>query len=148
MYALERGLGLKWLGVLFAALAALDSFGIGCGTQINAIAEVIENNIPLPIPPIVVGIAGGLLTAVVIIGGAGGAYAYALNQNKKRKAAAARAAASRRAATAAGTTAAGAAARERARSGPIRGARGARGARDPRDRRRAPRLRHLPARQR
>ena len=69
MYALERGLGLKWLGVLFAALAALASFGIGCGTQINAIAEVIENNIPLPIPPIVVGIAGGLLTAVVIIGG-------------------------------------------------------------------------------
>ena len=45
MYALERGLNLKWLGVLFAALAALASFGIGCGTQINAIAEVIENNI-------------------------------------------------------------------------------------------------------
>ena len=69
MYALERGLGLKWLGVLFAALAALASFGIGCGTQINAIAEVIENNIPLPIPSIVVGIVGGLLTAIVIIGG-------------------------------------------------------------------------------
>ena len=69
MYALERGLGLKWLGVLFAALAALASFGIGCGTQSNAIAEVIENNIPLPIPPIVVGIVGGLLTAIVIIGG-------------------------------------------------------------------------------
>ena len=69
MYALERGLGLKWLGVLFDALAALASFGIGCGTQINAIAEVIENNIPLPIPPIVVGIVGGLLTAIVIIGG-------------------------------------------------------------------------------
>ena len=69
MYALERGLNLKWLGVAFALLATIASFGIGCGTQINAIAEVIENNIPLPIPPIVVGIAGGLLTAVVIIGG-------------------------------------------------------------------------------
>ena len=69
MYALERGLGLKCLGVLNADLAALASFGIGCGTQINAIAEVIENNIPLPIPPIVVGIVGGLLTAIVIIGG-------------------------------------------------------------------------------
>ena len=57
------------LGVLFAALAALASFGIGCGTQINAIAEVIENNIPVPIPPIVIGIVGGLLTAIVIIGG-------------------------------------------------------------------------------
>ena len=69
MYALERGLGLKWLGVLFAALAALASFGIGCGTQINAIAEVIQNNVPFSIPPIVIGIVGGLLTAIVIIGG-------------------------------------------------------------------------------
>ena len=69
MYALERGLGLKWLGVLFAALAALASFGIGCGTQINAIAEVIENNVPFHIPPIAIGIVGGILTAIVIIGG-------------------------------------------------------------------------------
>ncbi len=56
-------------GVLFAALAALASFGIGCGTQINAIAEVIENNIPVGIPPIAIGVVGGLLTGVVIIGG-------------------------------------------------------------------------------
>lgn len=69
MYALERGLGLKWLGVLFAALAALATFGIGCGTQINAIAEVIKNNVPFSIPPIVIGLVGGALTAVVIIGG-------------------------------------------------------------------------------
>ncbi|MEQ2457525.1 alanine/glycine:cation symporter family protein [Flavonifractor hominis] len=69
MYALERGLGLKWLGVLFAALATLASFGIGCGTQINAIAEVIENNVPVGIPPILIGIVGGILTAIVIIGG-------------------------------------------------------------------------------
>lgn len=67
MYALERGLNLKWLGVLFAALAALASFGIGCGTQINAIAEVIENNIPVGIPPIAIGVVGGLLTGVVIM---------------------------------------------------------------------------------
>ena len=69
MYALERGLNMKWLGVLFAALATLASFGIGCGTQINAIAEVIENNIPVGIPPIVIGVVGGILTAIVIIGG-------------------------------------------------------------------------------
>lgn len=69
MYALERGLGLKCLGVLFAALAALASFGIGCGTQINAIAEVIQNNVPVSIPSIAIGIVGGLLTAIVIIGG-------------------------------------------------------------------------------
>ena len=69
MYALERGLNLKWLGILFAALATLASFGIGCGTQINAIAEVIENNVPWGIPPIAVGVVGGILTAIVIIGG-------------------------------------------------------------------------------
>ena len=69
MYALERGLNMKWLGVLFALLATVASFGIGCGTQINAIAEVIENNVPFDIPPIAVGIVGGILTAIVIIGG-------------------------------------------------------------------------------
>ena len=69
MYALERGLNMKWLWVMFAALAALASFGIGCGTQINAIAEVIENNVPLNIPPIAVGVVGGILTGIVIIGG-------------------------------------------------------------------------------
>ncbi|MGM9613725.1 MAG: alanine/glycine:cation symporter family protein [Butyricicoccus sp.] len=69
MYALERGLGLKWLGVIFAALALLASFGIGCGTQINAIAEIIESNVPLNIPRIAVGIVFGIITAVVIIGG-------------------------------------------------------------------------------
>ena len=69
MYALERGLHMKWLGVAFAALATLASFGIGCGTQINAIAEVIENNVPFHIPPIAIGIVGGVLTAIVIIGG-------------------------------------------------------------------------------
>ena len=69
MYALERGLNLKWLGVAFALLATIASFGIGCGTQINAIAEVIENNVPFHIPPIAIGIVGGILTAIVIIGG-------------------------------------------------------------------------------
>ncbi len=69
MYALERGLNLKWLGVLFAVFAVIASFGIGCGTQINAIAEVIENNLTFEIPRIAIGLVGGALTAVVIIGG-------------------------------------------------------------------------------
>ena len=47
MYALERGLNLKWLGMLFAFFAAVTSLGTGCGTQINAIAEVIETTSPL-----------------------------------------------------------------------------------------------------
>ena len=69
MYALERALGLKWLGVLFALFALFASFGIGSGTQINAIAEIIENNVPLPIPRIAIGLVFGTITAVVIIGG-------------------------------------------------------------------------------
>ena len=73
MYALERGL--KWkkfgktLAMLFALFAMLASFGIGCGTQINAIAEVMENNLPFAFPRIAVGIIFGIITAVVIIGG-------------------------------------------------------------------------------
>lgn len=70
MYALERGLHMKWLGLVFAAFAAIASFGIGCGTQINAIAEIIENNLAfLQIPRIAIGLVFGAITAVVIIGG-------------------------------------------------------------------------------
>ncbi len=70
MYALERGLNMKWLGMLFAFFAAVASLGIGCGTQINAIAEVMETNITfVSIPRIAVGVVGGVLTAVVILGG-------------------------------------------------------------------------------
>lgn len=70
MYALERGLNMKWLGTVFALFAMLASFGIGCGTQINAIAEVIESNVSfLPVSRPVIGITGGIITAVVIIGG-------------------------------------------------------------------------------
>ena len=32
MYALERGLNMKWLGLLFAFFGAFASFGIGCAT--------------------------------------------------------------------------------------------------------------------
>lgn len=69
MYVLERALNMKWLGVLFALFALFASFGIGSGTQINAIAEIMENNIPLPIPRIAIGIVFGVITAVVILGG-------------------------------------------------------------------------------
>ncbi len=69
MYALERGLNMKWLGVVFAAFAMLASFGIGCGTQINAISEIIQGNSPIYIPPLAIGIVFAAITAVVIIGG-------------------------------------------------------------------------------
>lgn len=67
MYALERGLNMKWLGMLFAILAGFASFGIGCATQVNAIATVCKEN--FGIPPLAVGIAVAVLTAIVIFGG-------------------------------------------------------------------------------
>lgn len=71
MYALERGL--KWKGfgkvmaLIFAVFAGAASFGIGCATQVNAIATVCEEN--LHINKAVVGIVIAVLTAVVIFGG-------------------------------------------------------------------------------
>src|SRR5699024_4712942 len=66
-YALERGLNMKWLGMLFAILAGLASFGIGCATQVNAIATVANEN--FNIPPAAVGVVIAVLTAIVIFGG-------------------------------------------------------------------------------
>ena len=67
MYALERGLHMRWLGLIFAVFAGFASFGIGCATQVNAIATVCNEN--LHINKAVVGITIGVLTAVVIFGG-------------------------------------------------------------------------------
>ncbi|MDR2864820.1 MAG: alanine:cation symporter family protein [Spirochaetaceae bacterium] len=49
MYALERGLKMKWLGVLFAVFAALASFGIGNGVQANAVATLLNETAPISI---------------------------------------------------------------------------------------------------
>ena len=67
MYALERGLHMKWLGIIFAVLGGLASFGIGCATQVNAIATVCNENIGVPKPA--VGIVVAIATALVVFGG-------------------------------------------------------------------------------
>ncbi len=67
MYALERGLNMKWLAMIFAFFAAFASFGIGCATQVNAIANVANGN--YGIPKWAVGAVIALITAVVIFGG-------------------------------------------------------------------------------
>ena len=86
MYALERGLNMRWLGVLFACFGVLTSFGIGCGVQVNAIAVIIDSSVRsaiegtssffvrlLEIRPdsicLIVGIVTGLITCLVILGG-------------------------------------------------------------------------------
>ncbi len=67
MYALERGLNMKWLGLVFAFFAGFASFGIGCATQVNAIANVVESN--YGVEKWIVGAIIAVLTAVVIFGG-------------------------------------------------------------------------------
>ena len=67
MYALERGLNMKWLAILFAVFTALASFGIGCTVQANSIALLAQET--FGIPTWIVGIFVCLLTALVILGG-------------------------------------------------------------------------------
>jgi len=67
MYALERGLGMKWLALLFAVFTALASFGIGCTVQANSIALLANETFGLPTS--FVGLVVCLLTACVILGG-------------------------------------------------------------------------------
>ena len=67
MYALERGLGMKWLAVLFAVFTALASFGIGCTVQANSIALLTHET--FGVPTWIVGVFVCLLAAAVILGG-------------------------------------------------------------------------------
>ena len=67
MYALDRGLHAKWLGIIFAILAAVCAFGIGCMVQSNAVASNLYNS--LSVPYWISAVVLGILVAVVIIGG-------------------------------------------------------------------------------
>ena len=67
MYALDRGLHARWAGILFAILAAVCGFGIGCMVQANAVVSNITTN--FGVPPLVVAIVLSALVALVIIGG-------------------------------------------------------------------------------
>lgn len=67
MYALERGLGWKWLAILFALFTALAAFGIGNTVQANAIATVAHES--YGISPYISGAFVCLLTAAVVLGG-------------------------------------------------------------------------------
>lgn len=91
MYALERGLNMKWLAILFCIFTAIAAFGIGNGVQANAISENfsillsdnssvastaawLNNALGLNLEPkfylsILVGICLMTLVGVVIIGG-------------------------------------------------------------------------------
>jgi AGCS family alanine or glycine:cation symporter len=67
MYALEKGLGMKWLGVLFALFTVIASFGIGNMVQANSIAAMATTT--FGIRPQVIGVVLMVCTAAVILGG-------------------------------------------------------------------------------
>jgi AGCS family alanine or glycine:cation symporter len=67
MYYIEKGLGQKWLGVLFAVFAAVASFGIGNMVQANSVAEPVQTY--FGIPKLVTGLLIGALVFLVIVGG-------------------------------------------------------------------------------
>ncbi len=82
MYVLERGLKMKWLGVLFALFTVFASFGIGSGVQVNAISSIMNSAFNgsgsltvelfgrnISVVSITVGVLVSLVTAVVIFGG-------------------------------------------------------------------------------
>ncbi|WP_368488907.1 alanine/glycine:cation symporter family protein [Clostridium sp. BJN0013] len=67
MYALERGLKMKWLGIIFCIFTALAAFGIGCSTQTNAVAATLHNS--FGIPTWISGIVIAIFVGAVVIGG-------------------------------------------------------------------------------
>jgi len=67
MYALERGLKMKWLAIIFAVFAALAAFGIGSTTQAESLTQTF--NAQFGVNPLLSSIIITILVALVIIGG-------------------------------------------------------------------------------
>lgn len=67
MYVLERGLGAKWAGALFAVFTAIAAFGIGNVVQSNALAQRAADSMHVPLNWSAIGLM--LLTGAVILGG-------------------------------------------------------------------------------
>jgi AGCS family alanine or glycine:cation symporter len=86
MYYLAQGLGLPWLGAVFALFAGFASFGIGCAVQSNSVvdgllrilpASVAEPSLPgaagpladVPVVKVLIGVTMAVLVGAVILGG-------------------------------------------------------------------------------
>ncbi len=69
MYYIDKGLGgrFHFLAVIFAAVCALASFGVGNMTQINSMSVSWEAS--FGIPPVYVGIGMAIIVALIIFGG-------------------------------------------------------------------------------
>ena len=67
MYVLSKGLGLPWLGTIFAAFVSLAAFGIGNMVQANSVAASLQAS--FGVSPSITGLVLAVLTAAVILGG-------------------------------------------------------------------------------
>ena len=67
MYYIERGLGWRWLGIVFAGLTAVAAFGIGNLVQANSVADALRATFGVPV--VVSGAMIALATALVVLGG-------------------------------------------------------------------------------
>jgi len=67
MYTLKKGLGMPWLGSIFALLTSLAAFGIGNMVQANSVADSLRASFGMPTA--VTGVVLAVITAVVILGG-------------------------------------------------------------------------------
>ncbi len=67
MYTLRKGLGLPWLGGVFALLTSMAAFGIGNMVQANSVADSLQSS--FGVDERITGIVLVALTAAVILGG-------------------------------------------------------------------------------
>ena len=49
MYYIERGLGWRWLGIVFAGLTTVAAFGIGNLVQANSVADALRATFGVPL---------------------------------------------------------------------------------------------------
>ena len=67
MYAIEYGMGKKWLAVLFCFLTLIASYGVGCSTQARAVTETVKTL--WGYSEYIVGIIVAIIVGLVIVGG-------------------------------------------------------------------------------
>ena len=67
MYYISKGLGIKWLGALFAVFASIAAFGIGNMVQSNSVADAL--NSAFAVPAWLSGIVMCVATGLVVLGG-------------------------------------------------------------------------------
>ncbi|WP_455667621.1 alanine/glycine:cation symporter family protein [Phocaeicola sp.] len=70
MYALERGLKMKWLGILFCVFTAIAAFGIGNTVQANSITMLVNETLGISVH--ITGVIIALAVALVILFGVKG----------------------------------------------------------------------------